>query len=189
MILKISKTLLAILLVLSISGCGEKIVSHKVELSKETTPKMDQDAKVKDDLQKYVDTLTKAGVDEQKAVNAYMSVVGSNYKDDETTYNTLTKTVIPTYEKFLKVIDNYTSGTKMVHQINQKYVVGANKQYQAFLEIKAAVEKQDIDMVEDANRLLAEATQDIQDFRFQLKKACDQYDIPIHFNNLDGGNE
>jgi hypothetical protein len=199
LILKNGKTLLTMFIVLGVlSGCSDKEVSHKVVREKshqvtkdpepkadKTAPGEDEAARIKQDLEKYVNTLTTVSDDEMTAVKAYMSVVGSNYKDDETTYNAMVNTVIPTYEKFLNVIINYTASTDLVHQINQKYVDGANKQYQAFLDIRTALEQQDTSLIEEANHLLNDGMKEIQDFRFQLNQACEKYNVPLTFNNLD----
>ena len=145
--------------------------------STQTTPGESEDAKIKADLEKYINKLAAIGVDEVTAVQAYTKVTGSNFQSDEILYNVLNDTVIPTCERFVDTLNSYTSATDVVHQINQKYVEGANKQYQAFLEIRTAIEQQDKSMVDDANNLLGQAVKDISDFRFQLNQACAKYNV------------
>lgn len=186
-------TLLSIfLLSATLVGCSsnkepaEKVAKSPKSSTKQaepaqTSPSESEDASVKADLEKYINKLAALGADEEKAVQAYTKVTGSNYQSDEILYNALNDTVIPTYEKFVDALNSYTSATDVVHQINQKYIDGANKQYQAFLEIRTAVQQQDKSMVDDANNLLSQAVKDISDFRFQLSQACTKYNVTNPF--------
>jgi hypothetical protein len=68
-------------------------------------------------------------------------------KSDEELYQTLNTTVIPKYKEFNSRLEKVSIATSEVKDVHEKYISASNKQYQAFLKLQIAIEKQDKNLV------------------------------------------
>jgi hypothetical protein len=135
---------------------------------------------VKDDLLNYVNKEMKTAYKlETKAITAYESVSGGNYKDDQTMYDALNNEVIPNYNEFIKELDSVTIETDELKKLHETYIKGAEIQYNAFLKIRQALEKQDPAMIQEANDMLSQARKHIRDYSNGLHKLAKDHDVKL----------
>lgn len=135
---------------------------------------------VQDDIINYYEKeLTEIIHLETEAIEAFNSVTGENYIDDNHFYNTLLETVIPKYSKFLERLKGIEPATKEVSKIHKLYIQTANTQYEAFLLMKKAVENQDKELVINANKELEKARELIKEWENQLEHLANQNKIVL----------
>ena len=112
---------------------------------------------IRDELLTYVNVeLPKIADLETSAVNSYSSVTGSNYKDDETTYKAVRDDVLPKYKEFRDKLEAISIKLKTteVRKLNESYIDAANTQLSAFSILLAAIDKQDLTLISQANEKL-----------------------------------
>lgn len=157
------KIKLLILLVLSLSilsGCGKP--------------------SVREDLSNYVNReLPKITGLEDEAVAEYNSVSGENYKNDGIMYDALINTIIPKYKKFIDGLEKINPKTTEVKKVHKLYLDGANEQYKGFVSIKTAIEKQNIELITEANNHLEAGRNGIDSFLRELNDLADKYNVDI----------
>ncbi|WP_026564644.1 hypothetical protein [Bacillus sp. UNC41MFS5] len=135
---------------------------------------------VQDDLLNYVNKeMKEAAKLERTAVSAYEGVSGTNYQDDQTMYEVLNRDVIPNYNEFIKELDSVKIETDEVREIHEIYVEGAEIQFNAFAIIKQAIEKQDADLIQKANDMLADARKHLREYQTKLNKLAKEHDVEI----------
>jgi hypothetical protein len=135
---------------------------------------------VQDDLIDYNNhDLKKAAQLEKEAIDAYDSVTGANYTSDAVMYDTMTSEVIPTYRKFVDELENIDVETDDLRKVHEGYIKAANTQYNAFIKIVSALEKQDRNLIAEANAMLDEARKGIRDYNAAIKKLAKEHDVKI----------
>ncbi|MBX9994171.1 hypothetical protein ACFX4Y_07755 [Priestia sp. YIM B13446] len=135
---------------------------------------------VQDDLIDYNNQdLKKAAQLEKEAIDAYDSVTGANYTSDAVMYDTMTSEVIPTYRKFVDELENIDVETDDLRKVHEGYIKAANTQYNAFIKIVSALEKQDRNLIAEANAMLDEARKGIRDYNAAIKKLAKEHDVKI----------
>ncbi len=117
---------------------------------------------------------------ESAAVDAYGGSTGDNYTSDEELYQTLNTTVIPKYKEFNSRLEKVSIATSEVKDVHEKYISASNKQYQAFLKLQIAIEKQDKNLVLESNALLDSARKDLRDWKFELNELCKSHDVTFN---------
>lgn len=135
---------------------------------------------VQEDLLNYINKEMKdAAKFEKAAISAYESVTGANYTDDQTLYDALTNDVMPNYQKFLKELESADIKTDELREIHKIYMDGADIQNKAFTVILEAIEKQDANMIQDANDMLADGGDLIHDYQNKLDKLAKEHDVEL----------
>ncbi len=135
---------------------------------------------VQDDLLNYVNKEIKGAAKlESKAVSAYESVTGTNYTDDQTTYDALNHEIIPAYNKFRNELDDIKIETDELKKVHEIYKEGAEMQSDAFKKIKQAIENQDANQIQEANTMLADARKLINDYKKKLNQLAKEHDVKI----------
>lgn len=135
---------------------------------------------VQDDILNYVnEETTRAAELESKAIAAYEGVSGANYQDDQTMYDALVNEVIPTYSEFMNELEAVTIETDELKEIHEIYLKGADLQHQGFVKIVDALEKQDANIIEEANQLLNEGKKNIEDYQKKLDSLAKDHDVEI----------
>lgn len=138
---------------------------------------------VQDDLLNYINKEIDVVADlENKAVSKYESVTGVNYTNDQTLYDALLGEILPTYQDFLKKLEAISLETDEVKKIHEKYIEAANLQYDAFVKILSALQKQDITIIEEANGMLADARKMLRDYQEDIKKLAKEHDVELKKN-------
>ena len=133
-------------------------------------------ASVEKDITEYVNEGLLPLADlEEEAIDLFDSVVGYNYTDDYTLYDTLNLEVIPRYQKLLNELENIKPNTEEVQQVHDIYVNGAKKQYEAMMLILDGIEFQDVSIIEEANLRLAEGRTIIREFQIKLDALIEEY--------------
>ncbi|WP_235000495.1 hypothetical protein [Virgibacillus dakarensis] len=138
---------------------------------------------VQDDLLNYVNKeMSPAFELENVAISAYDNVSGANYSDDQTMYAALVDEVLPNYNEFINELNYVHVETDELRKIHELYIKGADTQYNAFVKITHALEKQDPSMIEEANGMLDEAKKHIRDYKHELNKLADEHDVELKDN-------
>ena len=91
---------------------------------------------------------------EEKSLARYASVTGSNYKNDQTTYEALRDYVIPLYKRFIRGLRALQPETQEVRDLNRIYIDGADSLLEGFKLVLLAIETQDASLIRPANDYL-----------------------------------
>ena len=137
---------------------------------------------VREELLNYINKgLPKVGKLEHEALSAYGAVTGDNYQDDNTTYNAITKTVIPTYLNMIDKLKSLSKSlkTEEIHALNEIYVAGAKIQLNAFNMIIEGLKKGDTNIVQLANKKLERARRLLEEWSDEMSELCQYYNIVI----------
>jgi hypothetical protein len=135
---------------------------------------------VQDEILTYVNEDTADAKElEGKAISAYESVSGENYSDDQTMYDALLNDVIPTYTEFIKELESVSIEEEELKEIHEIYIEGANLQLQGFNKIVEALEAQDASIIDEANEILADGRNSIQDYQAKLEEFAKEHDVEI----------
>lgn len=135
---------------------------------------------IQDDLLNYVNTeMTTAYELEKKAVNAYESVTGANFTNDQVLYDTLQNDVIPTYKQFLIELKDVKIESKELQKIHDIYIKAAETQFKAFEVIIEALENQDPALVNQANDILEQGRNQINEYQNKLDKLAKEHNVNL----------
>lgn len=135
---------------------------------------------VQQDLMTYVNTdMQKIDRMESVATEAYASVSGENYSSDKIMYNVMTTKVIPNYTEFLQKLKAVKPKTKEVQDVHSLWVQGAELQMKGFSMIVTALEKQDADLIQQANGILTTGGEKIVEFRTKLNELAKVHQVTI----------
>ncbi|MCU0418912.1 MAG: hypothetical protein MUC38_04575 [Cyclobacteriaceae bacterium] len=133
---------------------------------------------VQKDLINYINVeMPKVADLESDAVDAYASVSGENYENDSIMYYTIANTVIPRYEAFYEILESIDPATEEVSNLHHEYVAAAADQLEAFKLILEAIEKQDADIITQANTDLDKAKVLLGQWREDLDAACAKHHV------------
>lgn len=140
----------------------------------------EQQDPVQDDLMNYLNNdLPPLAETETEIANSYDSVVGVNYTSDEETYRVLTEDVMPKYRDFALKLEEIQPQTQEVREIHDLYIAAVNKQYNAIVQMIAALEHQDTNLVVEANEKLDEGRAGIRDYRNKLHALAAEHHVEI----------
>lgn len=135
---------------------------------------------IEKDLKDYVNNgISKLASLESEVLNQYSSVTGDNYKSDEEAYTVINNSVIPKYRSFISKLEEIKPQTPEVKAIHEIYIQAANNQYNAFLQLTAAIEAQDPNLVIQANEKLDKARAGIRDYQSKLTALAKKYNIEL----------
>lgn len=140
----------------------------------------EQQNPVQDDLLNYLnDELAPLADTETEIIDSYDSVMGLNYTSDEEAYNVLTEDVMPKYREFALELEEIQPTTQEVREIHDLYIAAVNKQYNAIVQMIAALEHQDTNLVVEANEKLDEGRAGIRDYRNKLHALAAEHHVEI----------
>jgi hypothetical protein len=105
---------------------------------------------------------------EEKSLARYASVTGSNYKDDQTTYEALRDYVIPLYKRFIRGLRALQPETEEVRNLNRIYIDGADSLLEGFKLVMLAIETQDVSLIRPANEYLEKGRLENERWRNEL---------------------
>ena len=135
---------------------------------------------VHDDLYNYLQVQLKEVIPlENKAVESYQSVTGTNYTSDQILYNTLNQDVLPMYVEFVKELKAIHPGTKEVQDIHSQYIKAASLQYNAFIKMGEALDEEDQSKVKEVNGMLEEARKIMSQYMNSLEKLADKHHLTL----------
>ncbi len=135
---------------------------------------------VQQDLVNYINVeMEKVRDLESAAVQAYASVSGENYENDSIMYAVISQTVVPNYQEFYNTLSSIKPATDEVASLHREYVRAASDQLEAFNLILEAIEKQDVQIIDQANEDLSQARALLTLWREDLDSACVKHNVVI----------
>ncbi|MGQ3480618.1 hypothetical protein [Paenibacillus sp. TY11] len=136
---------------------------------------------VKKDLITYVNEgMLPLGQDEKAVTEKYEAATGDNYTDDLTLYNTLNDEIIPEYTKFVDKVEAVKTETPEVRAVHEIYIKAVNTQNEAFIKLVDALDKQDLNLVNESNAKLSEGRKLFRDFEEQVKTLAKEHDVEMN---------
>ncbi|OZM56385.1 hypothetical protein CIB95_11455 [Lottiidibacillus patelloidae] len=106
---------------------------------------------LENDLDTYLDQFNEIAHLETEAIESYYSVVGANYTDDAQFYAVISNDVVPKYETFLSELQKIESSNERIQQLHEEYIKGVKFNYEAMKKFLAAVEQQDMNLINSGN--------------------------------------
>ena len=135
---------------------------------------------VQKDLLNYVNTeIPKIAALEDEAIAAYDGVAGENYTGDSIMYFTIKQTVIPKYEEFSAKLSAIQPATTEVKTMNDEYVKAASDQLEGFKLICLAIEKQDAEIIKQANSDIDKARNLLDLWKKDLDAQCEKHGVAL----------
>jgi hypothetical protein len=137
---------------------------------------------VKEDLLNYLNNeLPKVAEAESIAVEAWGSVSGANYTDNDEMYDALVEDIIPSYRDFLHGVEGITVRlkTKEVRALNEKYIEAATTQNNAFVLLMNMLETEEGSIL-DFNERLDKARRLIREWQIELQDLCKKNGVPFN---------
>jgi hypothetical protein len=133
---------------------------------------------VQKDLLNYINTeLPKVSALETEVIAAYDGVTGTNYQSDSIMYYTLKQTVLPKYEEFSAKLAAIHPATEEITTMHGEYIKAAGDQMEAFKLICLAIEKQDAEIIKQANSDLDQAKNLIDIWKKDLDEKCKKHGV------------
>jgi hypothetical protein len=114
---------------------------------------------------------------EEKSLAHYASVTGTNYKNDQTTYEALRDYVIPLYKRFIRGLRALQPETQEVRDLNRIYIDGADSLLEGFKLILLAIETQDSSLIRPANDYLEKGRLENERWRKELIALAGKHDV------------
>jgi Tfp pilus assembly protein PilP len=132
---------------------------------------------VQEDLLNYWNNeILTLDAEETKILDAYASVTGDNYKNDEDVLKVLEE-ITPKYKTLSEKIESIRPETKEVKELHELYISATNTQYNAFLQLTSAIEKEDVNLVVEANEKIDTANKALRDFDSKLAELQVKHNI------------
>lgn len=145
-------TMMAMILVLSLAGCGSK-------KDEPTTATTEAASEVKDEFIQFIGTdIPKVEADEAAVMKTYNSYFAEGTTiDTDALLKDLTDNIIPKYKAFLDSVQAIEVKTDEVKTLKDQYYDAMNTQYEALQKVQAAVKDKDKDVQTTAKKLLSDA--------------------------------
>jgi hypothetical protein len=118
---------------------------------------------------------------EQSALKHYAGVTGENYSSDEALYEALKESVIPTYSRFVMLLEEIQPPNDELVALHSIYIKSAHSFQTGFAILLAAIGKKDPAMVEQANTYITEARQKGEAWREEFFALCEKKGIKLVF--------
>jgi hypothetical protein len=118
---------------------------------------------------------------EQSALKDYAAVTGKNYSSDEDLYETLKESVIPTYSRFVMLLEEIQPPNDELVALHGIYVESAHSFQTGFAILLAAIGEKDPAMVEQANTYITEGRQKAEEWREAFFALCEKKGIKLVF--------
>ncbi|MGW8442674.1 hypothetical protein ACWGXJ_17105 [Paenibacillus sp. S33] len=136
---------------------------------------------VKKDLITYVnDGMLPLAQDEKAVTEKYEAVTGDNFTDDVTLYNALKDDIIPGYTKFVDKLEAVKTETPEVRAVHETYIKAASTQKEAFIKMLDALDKQDLNLINESNTKLSEGRKLFRDFGEQVNTLAKEHDVEMN---------
>lgn len=157
--------------------------SIDLEDSVDFTKLSDDQIAVQEDLLNYINVELLKIVDIEAIVTeGYDSVSGDNYTDDYTMYNMIEQEVLPASVELVDTAEGIEVSTKEVRDIHELYIEAVNIQHQAFGIILSAIEKQDYELISEANEKLSEARKKMRDYMDSIEALSVEVGVELNYN-------
>ncbi|MFC7372576.1 hypothetical protein ACFQPF_12935 [Fictibacillus iocasae] len=163
-----------------LTGCSVEVVSDD-EVKKEKTFKDKQTYLlnfINKDIEKIANHETKANL-------ALGTVAGANFRSDKELHEMLTNTVLPEYEKAVQATKELDVEMKELEPLVKLLKDSISTYYEGLLLEKEALEKRDMNILEESNAKAEEYFVIINQYHDGMKKLAKKYKIdyePSFFN-------
>lgn len=138
---------------------------------------------VKKDLITYInDGMLPLAKDETAVTDKYEAMTKDDNADDLTLYNTLNDEIIPEYSKFVEKVEAVKTETPEVRALHEIYIKAVNIQNEAMITMVDALDKQDLNLVNESNAKLSESRKLSRDFQEQLNTLAKKHDVEMKKN-------
>ncbi|WLR41212.1 hypothetical protein LC087_09670 [Bacillus carboniphilus] len=114
---------------------------------------------------------------EAEAQQALDTVIGENYTNDAKMYEVLTETVIPTYQKAVDEANQLNSDLDVLKNLISKIKEGSNVYLEGVMLLKEGIEKQDPELINQANDKLEKYTQLSTEYQEQVEQIAEEYNL------------
>lgn len=114
---------------------------------------------------------------EEKMLESYNSVSGTNYTDDLTMYNEINETTIPLCHQLSEAVAAVAPADKEIAAVHNTYSNFVSKYLNAMAMINAAIETQDYAQVATANDLIAEANNLSFQYQQELRTLAEERNV------------
>ncbi|WP_051506911.1 hypothetical protein [Saccharibacillus sacchari] len=163
--------LLPLLVVLVLSGCSENGSAENI------LAQVTGNDPVQDDLLNYInEELIPLQTEESALIQKYNEKLDDPNSGDAELYDTL-QSIIPDYKELIERIESIQPETPEVRELHEMYIATANKQYNAMVQMQAATEKHDMNIVSEANEKLDEARRGEREFSNALEKLSKAHNV------------
>ena len=116
---------------------------------------------------------------ETTMIEAYESVSGENYSDDQTMYDTITGVVLPASTELVELSEKLTFTSEDLKSVHNIYISLVTTQLEAFTMVVEALEKQDADMITEANGLLEKTRELADEYGVKMQELLDTHGIEV----------
>jgi len=163
--------LLPLLVVLVLSGCSDNSSAENV------LAQVTGNDTVQDDLLNYInEQLIPVQTEESTLIQKYNETLDDPNNGDTELYDTL-QSIIPDYKEVIERIESIQPETPEVRKLHEMYIATANKQFNAMVQMQAAAEKHDTNIVSEANEKLDEARKGEREFNNALEELSKSHNI------------
>ena len=111
---------------------------------------------VKNDIRNYSSQIRFLMEQEADVLKRWNSVSGTSFVNDGYMYQALDTYIIRNYDEFVTKLEKITPQTKEVQDLHALYVQGAEKQLEAFKQMKDGLEKKDKAVMNNAYKLMTD---------------------------------
>lgn len=91
--------------------------------------------------------------------------------------------IIPDYTKFIDELESVDIETEELREVHEIYLSGAEQQFNGFVKIVEAIDNQDASMIDEANLMLDEGRENINEYLDKLNALAKEHDVEIEKNN------
>lgn len=114
---------------------------------------------------------------EARALERYAAVTGENYTSDEEVHSVLEKEVIPTYERFFRLLRDVPTEDPEIGSLHSLYVRSAGMLLEGFRMKRLALVTGDVRLMESANARIEEGRDQGAAWRARLEELADLYNV------------
>ncbi|MCK4390756.1 MAG: hypothetical protein KAV83_11055 [Desulfobacterales bacterium] len=118
---------------------------------------------------------------EESTLKWYTSVTGKNYTGDQALYEALKDRVIPTYSRFVNLLQQIHTSNDNLRRLHHIYVQSARSFQTGFGILLSAIEKKDPSLAQLANRYITEGRQKGERWQKEFSALCQKNGIKIVF--------
>lgn len=156
---------------LILSGCSG------TEAAENALSKVTGNDHIQDDLLNYInEQLIPLQTEESTLVQQFNTQLDDPSIGDTELHDTLTE-IIPVYKDLIGRIEVIRPDTTEVRDLHEMYIATANKQYNAMVQLQAAINNQDMNLVSEANEKLEEARRGDRAFNNALNDLSEAHNI------------
>ena len=85
----------------------------------------------------------------------------------------------PSVRKFVEGLEEIKPKTKEVQELHELYVEAANMQYNALVQIMAAIEQLDTNIIANANEKMSEGRKKLREFETKLLELAEEQNVTL----------